>query len=699
MISFFRQGIIMTIQCGLIITLSAKAQVTTDGTLGPRGALSGPDYLIGADLGQQRGGNLFHSFETFNLQHSESATFSGPNSVQNVISRVTGYSPSVIDGLIRSEIPNANMYFLNPQGIIFGPNARLDVQGGFHASTADTLRFEDGSEFNAHRPNFSSLTVAPIEAFGFLTNSPASLLVKGSELSVPTEKTLSLIGGNLKIDQAKLLAPFGRINLASLTERGNVIPKYWDLVVSGQLGDILIQEDSQIDTSGEGGGAIYIRGGRFVLENSIVEASTMGTADGIGISIEAEQIIMSGDRTLSVIGIQTQDGNAGEISLKAEKVTLTEASIIASVGFGSGKSSNINVKARQLQLKDGAQIYSVALGTGQGGHIRADVSENIMISGQNATGRPSAFFVSADPYVNFDIFNIDFTKAGESGNLVLKTNELIMKDKAILSASTYGPSKGGTMDIQVRHLQLDASTIFARSLSFPSREYEGSLGDAGTIRLDILESLRMQNDSSISTFAESSGGGNISIASSGNLYLTDSEISSNVQTGRGSGGNINIKSQSFILDSSKIIALAYEGIGGNINIQTTNFFESNSSINASSRFGISGIIRINPLEVDIEKLERLEDTLLSQYMSSTFLLKNKLSINRCAGLTKEDLSRFVTYKGPKARPRGPNDLNTHAIQVTDIPLTAYQTSTFQRSVSFDKNMQPLPLRIGCAGRN
>ena len=123
----------------LASSLGTNAEVTLDGTLGRSGALPGPDYLIGADLGQQHGGNLFHSFQDFNLNRFESATFSGPNSINNVINRVTGGNSSNIDGLIRSTI-SANMYFLNPNGIMFGPNARLDVQGSFHASTAHYLR-------------------------------------------------------------------------------------------------------------------------------------------------------------------------------------------------------------------------------------------------------------------------------------------------------------------------------------------------------------------------------------------------------------------------------------------------------------------------------------------------------------------------------------------------------------------------------
>jgi filamentous hemagglutinin family protein len=143
----------------LTITLSTNAEVTLDGTLGSSNHLPGPNYLVGADLGRQLGGNLFHSFQDFNLNSLESATFSGPNSVQNILSRVTGGNPSNIDGLIRSTIPNADMYFLNPYGIMFGPNAQLDVQGFFHASTADYLRLGENGRFDARNPSDSLLTI------------------------------------------------------------------------------------------------------------------------------------------------------------------------------------------------------------------------------------------------------------------------------------------------------------------------------------------------------------------------------------------------------------------------------------------------------------------------------------------------------------------------------------------------------------
>ncbi|MCP4109501.1 MAG: filamentous hemagglutinin N-terminal domain-containing protein, partial [Desulfobacteraceae bacterium] len=92
--------------------------ITLDGTLGTAGklALPGPDFDVKAEYGTQAGTNLFHSFQKFNIHSNESATFSGPGSVQNIIGRVTGGDISWIDGTLRSTIPGADLYLLNPAG-------------------------------------------------------------------------------------------------------------------------------------------------------------------------------------------------------------------------------------------------------------------------------------------------------------------------------------------------------------------------------------------------------------------------------------------------------------------------------------------------------------------------------------------------------------------------------------------------------
>ena len=171
----------------------AVAGISTDGSLGAKGPLAGPNYQIPDTLGQTRGKNLFHSFGSFNINTNESATFTGPSSIQNVISRVTGGSPSSIDGILSCTIPGANLYMMNPSGVMFGPNASLDVKGSFHVTTADYLKFSDGGIFYADLAKSSVLSVADPQAFGFLSANPAAISVDRSVLTVPDGQTLSIV--------------------------------------------------------------------------------------------------------------------------------------------------------------------------------------------------------------------------------------------------------------------------------------------------------------------------------------------------------------------------------------------------------------------------------------------------------------------------------------------------------------------------
>ena len=182
-----------------------------------------PDFVVPDTVGRTVGPNLFHSFGLFNINTGESATFTGPAAIDNVISRVTGGSRSFIDGPLRSEIESANLWFINPSGVLLGPNASLDIQGSFHVSTANYLKLREGGRFDAIYPEHSVLTTAPPEAFGFLGDQPASIAFQGSQLTVPQDKTLSVIGGDIGItDEAQLQAPGGRVNVASVASAGEV---------------------------------------------------------------------------------------------------------------------------------------------------------------------------------------------------------------------------------------------------------------------------------------------------------------------------------------------------------------------------------------------------------------------------------------------------------------------------------------------
>ncbi len=182
----------------------SEAQIATDGTVGQALSLSGPDYAIPHTLGTQAGTNLFHNFNTFHIHIDESATFTGPSGIGNVISRVTGGQESIIDGTLRSTIPGANFWFLNPAGVMFGENATVDVPGSLHVSTGNEVRFADGTAYNATTPTMSTLTVAAPEAFGFLGNEPGAITVEGSSIPINNGETLTLAGSDVTVENTVL---------------------------------------------------------------------------------------------------------------------------------------------------------------------------------------------------------------------------------------------------------------------------------------------------------------------------------------------------------------------------------------------------------------------------------------------------------------------------------------------------------------
>ncbi|RKZ43736.1 MAG: hypothetical protein DRQ41_04580, partial [Gammaproteobacteria bacterium] len=498
--------------CMLIICSALQAEVVLDGSLGPRGALPGPDYLIGADLGQQRGANLFHSFDTFNINTFESATFSGPDNIHNVISRVTGGNPSNIDGLFRSTISGANAYLLNPAGILFGQNAQLDVQGSFHASTADALHFQDGSKFSASHPEQSGLTVAPPAAFGFLTESPARIAIDGSDLFVPAGQTLSFIGGQIDINNASIAAPAGQLNLVSIAQSGNVIPRYEDLPAIKALGNITLHVS--IVTSSGGGGS-YIRGGRFELHNSTVVVHTQGAQDGTGIDIQANELLANqggqiashtfgsgkgGGIRMRVIGTTeftelNSDGNAsgvfadskgsgdaGDVILEVGELKVTEGAWMGSESYNSGDGGHFIIRAKDLTFLNGGQIGTATYGSGQGGYIDVKVAKGIILSGEYKGMYKSA------------ILSYSFSEddnAGNAGDIVLEANALTLKNGDI-NAATFGAGQGGNITLKVNGLVSQSGESSYHQGSMISSSAVGQTENAGNSGTVVLEAKRLQ---------------------------------------------------------------------------------------------------------------------------------------------------------------------------------------------------------------
>ncbi len=565
----------------LVTSIFTNAEVITDGTLGQQVNLPGSNFQITSDLGQQHGGNLFHSFQDFNLNSSETATFSGSNSIHNIISRVTGGNPSNIDGLIRSTIPNADMYFLNPYGIMFGPNAKLDVQGSFHASTADYLRLGENGRFDARNPSDSLLTVAPVEAFGFLTDLPAEIITQDSHLSVSEDKSLSLIGGDLALngelvfdesgeqqfrtyaDQImsfkfkvpvytnQLITKSGRINLVSIASKGEVLLTDSKVKLIGNGGEITAY-NTNINVNGNNGGSIFLRAGKLQLINSHLESQTLGNQDGNLIDVQVDNLIMQGGENYSSIN--------------------TDA-------LGTGQSSSINLQAKQIHASGGATISGNAIGTGSSANINIKVEDDFTFLGQiiPELGKAS----SIESIVMNTGSNLERRNAG---SISVESGQLTLTDTASIVTITFGSKSSAPINIKVHDsLKISGLERFGSDFFFSSGimtlSFTGSPilqaygirsegGNSGNIKIEA-DQIEVKEGGMISTVSYVGETGNIEINASQLSLLEGGYISANT-SGTGNSGTIVVNVNDIIIADSPL-PNAIEGYYSSIATQSENF--------------------------------------------------------------------------------------------------------------------------------
>jgi filamentous hemagglutinin family protein len=590
--AFRRLGLLLclfsALLSGVACNRTAHAEITTDGSLGPAQSLTGPDYSITADLGQQLGGNLFHSFGSFNINTSESATFSGPVTVSNIISRVTGGSPSNIDGLLRSTIPGADVYLLNPHGVIFGDNASLDVGGSFHASTANYLKLGETGRFDATNPANSVLTTAPPSAFGFLDNNPATINVRDSLLLVPDGADLSLVGGDIEIADGNLYAPDGRVLLASVASPGEVPIDPADMDLNGfeSLGTIDISNPSgefpflglgevgNLDVTttvpGDvaGGGRIVIRGGEFRLDEGLIRAEVVENVDGGGIDIKVTGAAeFSGDAKL-LTRTFVFEGNAGPIAVEADTITLGGDATISSDSGGAGSGGTVTLTADTVVAADRASISADTVSSGNGGSIQITAS---------------LFTMSDDTRVKTSTFSSNAT--GDAGNIMVDADSIAMSGDATINSSTElgSQGQGGRVDIQADELRMiDEAWI----ISFTETDQ-----DAGIIDV-TADTVALEDQSVISTGTFSSGDGGAITINTDVLALQDDAIITSATEGSGSAGDVIINADTITANGNA--TLSSESEGGNF------FVRGEPDLDDATGGGDGGLVQLNAASISLK---------------------------------------------------------------------------------------------------
>ncbi len=545
------------------ICLRADAQPITSSGLntqvsGPISLPSGQtQYNLTGGTRPGGGANLFHSFGEFNVPTNNIANFLNETALptSNILGRVTAGNPSSIFGTIQTEgFGSANLFLINPAGVLFGPGAQLNVGGNFYVSSADYLRLQEigggnAGIFYANPTQPSVLTSAPVTAFGFLGSNPGPITVQGSQLSIPSGQGISLVGGNITVQAgaledgtvqpARLSTPGGQINLASVASPGEVL--YPSLQagpnVNGQsftnMGTITLSEGSRLDVSGDAAGTVRIRGGQFVIADATISADTgdtNGAKTAVDINVTGD-LSISNDTVPAVTARTSGSGDAGEIRIASANLNATSAApdinfiLIDSHTSGTGKAGNVTLTTGDLQAAgDVIFIHSGTAGPGHGGDV-------------TITGR-SVKLDKADIDSGDDVFREHFDVTGSGGTVKITADSLDLNNSAIFTSSFAARAGDVTLDarnINMRHSQIGVISLEGESTiaitadkfvmdSISVIDASTALGQGGGVTV-IANVVELSNGSAIrtSTFGDGSAG-DIIITATDHVSLMDDPL-------------------------------------------------------------------------------------------------------------------------------------------------------------------------------
>lgn len=639
-------------------TLTARpvtAQIMGDGTLGTQvnGSIVAP--CTGSCIitnGATRGNNLFHSFQRFSLPDRDIANFQIAPTIQNVIVRVTGIGQpfiSNLNGTIQTSNP-ANFFLLNPNGILFGPGATLNIGGSFLATTADRMQFSDGNVFGTTNPTPLLSINVPIGLQ--FNNNPGSIQMQRSVLAAGQGDRFSdfvLVGGDIELDRSTLRTPGRRVSLGSVGENGFAQLQMQGDSRSGRLSlnleadtsrrDIILTNRSAIgNASPDGGGGSVLMGRNITFNDSVIITGVLRGNNQNATNRRSEDIIVNATETLKLMkgsvfanevvsaaigqggkitvtvgDLQVLDGsniatrtggigNAGVVQVTANSILLDGASpdnkigsSIGSIVVGNtviGKGGDVIINTKALTLTNGGTISASAFGNGDAGNLQV-TAQTIVLDSFTPNQAPGGIFSQVSPNVT-----------GQGGNLSIQTDSLIVKNGASISASTFGKGNAGNISVKAKTIVLNGVTPNGGSSSgiFTSAN-TGSTGNSGEIKIEI-GSLLLMNGAAISAKTFSRGdAGNVTIrANTIDLDGTtpDGQFATSISSEASRNSNGNGRTVTLITDSLRvsnqatISASAFgQGNAGNLNITARNIkLDRGAGINAFARSGNGADIKL-----------------------------------------------------------------------------------------------------------
>ncbi|MBP0003878.1 MAG: S-layer family protein [Cyanobacteria bacterium SBC] len=571
---------------GFLSSKPAFAQIVPDNTLSISSQVTIDGKIHTIDGGTAAGTNLFHSFESFSVPAGTEAFFNNATTIENILTRVTGGNISNIDGLIRAN-GTANLFLLNPNGLVFGPNARLDIGGSFFGSTADSLVFENGWEFSATAPEAQPLLSVNVPIGLQVGSHPGEIRVEGpgheftpsgpdilfspinrgtanTGLQVNAGQTLALIGGNISLEGGIVTAEGGQVELGAVAtgsvslnplQSGGFALDYNGVET---FRDISLSQQATADASGVGSGSIQIAGGRVAL------------IDGAIVLIQSQASHGGGDIGVTASALLTVDGTNPDGSILSGFRTDTLA---------AGQSADITVTTRQLVVRGGGQIFSRTSSTGNAGKVTVNASESIEVSGDSP--------ISAV----FSLIGGTTAAEGNAGDVEISTRRLSLFNGGTIGSTSFGFGNGGNLTINVADfIELRGVAPTSPLISASINSATASSGNAGNTTVNTAR-LTVEDGAFITSSTTVSGtSGSITINASESVEVTGVSDRSPSRIGAsgdllfsqetrqslglppflsGDSGNVTINTPQLTVSNGAEVSVGNEGTGfaGNLQIR------------------------------------------------------------------------------------------------------------------------------------
>ncbi len=477
-----------------------SAQIIPDETLGDESSVVTVDNIKGLESdrisgGAARGSNLFHSFQEFNIGEGRGGYFENPEVIENIFSRVTGSNPSEILGRL-GVLGDANLFFLNPNGIIFGENASLDLNGSFLATTADSIVFPDGNNFSATNPEAAPLLTVNVQ-------QPIGLEFQGKEGIISNQ-------GNLAVGEDFTLSA------------GN-------LDLQGQLQT--------------GGGSVTLLANNNITTSDIYTLSNEGNAGAITLNAANGNINIAGDLNSRTFTTSGNTGKAGAISLNAPQGSINLTGNLSAYSFNAGLENTFNAKdggditlyaGNDINIQGNVNSYSNA---NRGNTENAGkISLNTTNGSINVAGN-----LKADSSTD----NLDHTaQAGDGGDITLNAANSIdlQGDVYSFSSANYSSTgNGGAISLTASNGSIEIQGMlntYSRSyIEYGQMVSDANIGNGGAVTLEAGDNIDITGSISSNTLLGSfnrdiiqtgnvGNGGTVKLTASNGIKVTGG-ISSN----------------------------------------------------------------------------------------------------------------------------------------------------------------------------